>query len=69
MLNRRGVKDEEQIVADFAARVGTEVIGVVPRDPAIQAAEDQGMTVEQMDPTLPVAQTFRQIARIVAREA
>ena len=68
ILNRRGIADEETIVEDFAARVGTRVIGVVPRDPAVQLAEAQGKTVEQMDPTLPVSQTFMGIARTLLDE-
>ncbi len=68
VLNRRGIADEEQIVADFAQRIGTQVIGVIPRDPAIQLAEGRGMTVQQMDPELPVSRTFMQIARSLAGE-
>ncbi len=68
VLNCRGIADEEQIVADFAQRIGTQVIGVIPRDPAIQLAEGRGMTVQQMDPELPVSRTFMQIARSLAGE-
>lgn len=69
VLNCRGVPNEERIVREFAERVGTEVIGIVPRDASIQAAEDQGMTVEQMDPTLPISRTFQDIARLIEQEA
>ena len=65
ICNCRGIEGEQQIVEDFAERIGTRVIGVVPRDPNIQKAEDQGMTVEQMDPELPISQTFRAIARTI----
>jgi nitrogenase iron protein NifH len=68
ILNRRGIADEEQIVADFAQRIGTQVIGTVPRDGAIQQAEAQGMTVQQMNPQLEVSQTFMQIARTLLNE-
>lgn len=68
VLNSRNVPDEERIVREFAQRVGTEVIGVVPRSPSVQAAEDQGMTVEQMDPSLPISATFREIAHKIASE-
>lgn len=68
ILNSRNVPGEEQTVREFAERVGTSVIGAVPRDEHIQRAEEQGMTVEQLDPTLEVSRTFRSIARLIARE-
>lgn len=44
-------------------RIGTEIIGVVPRDSDIQRAEEQNMTVVQMDSELPVSQTIIDIAK------
>ena len=51
------------IVEDFVQRIGTEIIGVVPRDSDIQRAEEQNMTVVQMDSELPVSQTIIDIAK------
>ena len=48
---------------DFVQRIGTEIIGVVPRDSDIQRAEEQNMTVVQMDSELPVSQTIIDIAK------
>lgn len=62
ILNSRNVEGEREVVEAFAKRIDTELIGVIPRDGAVQRAEDQGMTVEQMDPSLPVSQCFRSIA-------
>ena len=44
-------------------RIGTEIIGVVPRDSDMQRAEEQNMTVVQMDSELPVSQTIIDIAK------
>ncbi len=55
--------DEVAIVEDFVQRIGTEIIGVVPRDSDIQRAEEQNMTVVQMDSELPVSQTIIDIAK------
>ena len=63
VLNCRNIPDEIPIVEEFAQRIGTEIIGVVPRDSNIQRAEEQNMTVVQMDPALPVSQTILGIAR------
>ena len=62
ILNSRNVDGELAAVEEFAERIGTRVIGIVPRDPAIQQAEELGMTVQQMDPDLPVSRTFQKIA-------
>ena len=63
VLNCRNIPDEISIVEDFAQRIGTEIIGIVPRDASIQRAEERNMTVVQMDPGLPVSQTILGIAR------
>lgn len=63
VLNCRNVPDEVAIVEDFVQRIGTEIIGVVPRDSDIQRAEEQNMTVVQMDSELPVSQTIIDIAK------
>ena len=57
------MSDEVAIVEDFVQRIGTEIIGVVPRDSDIQRAEEQNMTVVQMDSELPVSQTIIDIAK------
>ena len=63
VLNCRNIPDAIPIAEEFAQRIGTEIIGVVPRDSNIQRAEEQNMTVVQMDPALPVSQTILGIAR------
>ena len=68
VLNSRNVADEGRIVREFAERIGTEVLAVIPRDPHIQLAEERGMTVEQYDPGLPVARTFQELARVLMEE-
>ena len=65
VVNCRAIPDEERIVREFAERIGAPIIGVVPRDSHIQQAEELGMTVEQMDPTLSVSRTFQAIAEAI----
>ena len=48
---------------NFAQRLNTEILGIIPRDDNIQKAEDQGMTVEEMDSQLPISLTFQAIAK------
>jgi hypothetical protein len=63
ILNCRSVPNEEEIVHNFAQRLNTEILGIIPRDDNIQKAEDQGMTVEEMDSQLPISLTFQAIAK------
>ena len=58
VLNCRNIPHEVELVEAFAERIGTDIIGIVPRDSHIQAAEEKNMTVVQMDRTLPVSQTI-----------
>lgn len=63
LLNCRDIPDEIAIVEDFARRIGTEIIGIIPRDPYIQQAEEQNMTVVQMNSALPVSRAIIDIAK------
>ncbi|MEA4847256.1 MAG: nitrogenase iron protein NifH [Clostridiaceae bacterium] len=65
ILNRRNITDEIEIVQEFADRIGTEIIGIIPRDNSIQSAEEKNMTVIQMDGELPVSKTIKAVARKV----
>lgn len=63
ILNQRNIPDEIEIVQEFADRIGTEIIGIIPRDSNIQHAEEKNMTVVQMDSELPVSQKIKAVAR------
>ena len=62
ILNRRNIPNEIEIVQEFAERIGTEIIGIVPRDSEIQRAEERNITVIEMDPELPISKTIIQLA-------
>lgn len=68
ILNQRNIPDEIEIVQEFADRIGTEIIGIVPRDSSIQQAEEQNMTVVQMDSKLPVSKTIMAVAQKIMEE-
>lgn len=63
IMNRKNVEDEEKFVRQFVEEAGTEIIGDVPRDSAIQRYENQNMTVIQGDSKLPIAQKIIEIAK------
>lgn len=69
IMNRRNIENEEEKVRAFAESIGVPVIGDVPRSQAIQDWEDKGMTVIEGDPTLPISQTYFDIARRIMGDA
>lgn len=62
ILNHRNTPDEEAKVSEFASARGLEIIGDIPRSDDINRFEDQGMTVIEGDPDLPVSHRFTDLA-------
>ncbi len=68
LLNKRNVPDEDAKVKAFADERGISVVGVIPRSDDINRAEEQGMTVVEMNPELPISQKFIELAKILIGE-
>ena len=62
ILNRRNIPGEEEKVKSFAAEKGLEIIGDIPRSDEINQFEEQGMTVIEGDPDLPISRKFTELA-------
>ncbi len=65
ILNERKVERERELVDKAASEIGTEVISFIPRDPAVQAAENQGKTVIEALPDSEQAKAYLELARKV----
>ncbi|SFR69518.1 AAA family ATPase [[Clostridium] aminophilum] len=65
ILNRRNVENELEIVQKAANEMGESVLCVIPRDGAVQQAEDQGMTVIEALPDSEMADQYRNLAEKV----
>ena len=63
VLNCRDVPNEREVVAAFAERLGTQVVGTVPRSPVVADAERRRRTVVEAYGESDVADTYRAIAR------
>ena len=63
LLNKRNVPDEDAKVKAFADERGISDVGVIPRSDDINRAEEQGMTVVEMNPELPISQKFIELAK------
>lgn len=68
ILNSRNVLDEERKVEAFAAREGLPIVVRIPRSDDITRFEDQGKTVVEGDPGLPVSRCFLDLAQNLIRE-
>lgn len=63
VMNRRNVEGEEEKVGAFARESGFDIIADIPRSNDIIRFEDQGMTVIEGDPKLPVSQCYIELAK------
>ena len=68
ILNRRNVENEYEKVSAFAEENGLEIIADIPRSQDIIRFEDQGKTVIEGDQSLPVSQTYLELARRLLKE-
>ena len=68
ILNHRNVENETEKVAAFADANGLEIVGEIPRSNDINFYEEQGKTVIEGDITLPVSQTFIDLAAKLLKE-
>jgi nitrogenase iron protein NifH len=62
VCNCRNVDNEEQIVSDFAKKIGTHVVGTIHRSNLIQDAELDAKTVIEKYPESDEAQEYRNLA-------
>jgi nitrogenase iron protein NifH len=68
ILNRRNVPDEEKKVRAFADGAGLPIVADIPRSDDINRFEDQGKTVIEGDPALPVSRKFLDLAALLEGE-
>lgn len=67
ILNSRNIPDEQELVEKALKEIGGEIISVLPRDSAVQKAENQGKTVIEALPESHMAACYRQLAEHMLR--
>lgn len=67
ILNRRNVDREYERVKNFADARNLPIVGDIPRCGDIGRFEDEGMTVIQGDPTLPISHTYINLAKSILK--
>ena len=65
ILNKRNVKNEDAIVTEAAAKMGTEIVCTIPRSDDIQSAEEEGRTVVSFLPDSEISEKYRELARMI----
>lgn len=65
ICNAKGQPREEELVAEFARRVNSSLIGFIPRDRVVQLAELNRKTVIEHEPASPQAARYRALAACV----
>ncbi len=63
ILNSRNVPDEENTVRKALKEIGGDIIYTLPRDSAVQKAENQGKTVVEALPESHMAEGYRNLAK------
>jgi nitrogenase iron protein NifH len=65
IVNLRGLQNEEQIVNDFAAKTGTQVVGMLPFSQLVKECGGQAKTVFEEHADSAEAKLYSQLAEVV----
>ena len=68
IMNRRNVENEEEKVRAFTEENGLKIVADIPRSNEINRYEDQGMTVIEADPSLPISRKFIDLAKLLMED-
>lgn len=62
ILNCRGIENELELVQEFAERVNSKIIGIIPRSELVQKSEIEAKTVLEKFPDSQQAELYRELA-------
>lgn len=65
ILNAKNVDNEQGLVSQTAAELGTRILYQLPRDPLVQQAEAQGKTVVEAFPDSAMAACYQSLATLL----
>jgi nitrogenase iron protein len=63
--NSREVENEIEVITEFASRIGSQLIGFVPRSAVVRECENRGMTVVEGAPHDPQADAYRELGSAI----
>ena len=65
ICNSREVENEREVVAEYARRIGSRLIGFIPRSGVVRECENRGVTVIEGAPSDPQANAYRELGRSI----
>ncbi len=65
ICNSRNVPREEEIITEFAGRIGSELVAFIPKDDIVQDCERQGFSVLENAPNSAIADVYRKLAKSI----
>ncbi|MDD3985446.1 MAG: Ni-sirohydrochlorin a,c-diamide reductive cyclase ATP-dependent reductase subunit [Methanobacterium sp.] len=65
ICNCRGIDNELEIIYEFAEKINSNVIGIVPRNEIVQKSEIDAKTVLEKFPNSPQAEVYRKLANSI----
>jgi nitrogenase iron protein NifH len=65
ICNSRDVENEREAVAEYARRIGSQLIGFIPRSGVVRECENRGVTVIEGAPEDPQAEAYRELGRSI----
>lgn len=70
ICNSRNADREKELAEEFSNRIGSKLIGYIPKDPLVQSCERDGFSVLEKAPASEIAATYRQLAKdLLANDA
>ena len=67
ICNAKNTEREEELVREFAERIGSSLVAYIPRDRIVQLAEVHKQTVLEYAPDSAQAATYRTLAEVVLK--
>ncbi len=68
ILNAKNIDNEDQLVEQAAEEIGTKIIFRIPRNKAVQEAENDGKTVIEHNPSSDMAAYYKGLAEEILKE-
>ncbi len=65
ICNSRNALHERELAEEFAEKIGTKLIGYIPKDPIVQNCERDGFSVMEMAPDSEIAEIYRKLAKAI----
>ncbi|WNY25966.1 Ni-sirohydrochlorin a,c-diamide reductive cyclase ATP-dependent reductase subunit [Methanolapillus millepedarum] len=62
ICNSRNADRERELVEEFSTKIGSRLIGYIPKDPIVQSCERDGYSVLEKAPDSDIAKVYKQLA-------